>query len=184
MMKATIEDRLHRLEAIDAIRALKARYAMLADAKYTPDYQRVGDKEMQDLASQQASCFTEDAVWKGSNGFGGDLRGREELSNWFMSSPWNFAIHYYVSPEIRVDDGHATATWRLWQLALRRDCDDAVVLAAVTDEGYRLEGDGGWLCSSMEFKQIHMATVGAGPGALAKSLDELSKHQIFKDGTT
>jgi hypothetical protein len=153
----SLEARVARLEAIDAIRSLKARYAALADAKYTRDYQRQPEHVMREIALRQAECFTERAVWRGGAGFGNDLVGRERLYDWFQRSPWRFAMHYYVSETLDVTDAlHATGSWRLWQLALRDDDAHAVLLGAVTEEQYERTPSGEWLISEMRFTQLHM----------------------------
>ena len=50
-MSESLEARIHRLEDIESIRALKARYCMYCDDHY----------DVEGLAS----LFTEDAVWDG-----------------------------------------------------------------------------------------------------------------------
>ncbi|MFM0120684.1 nuclear transport factor 2 family protein [Paraburkholderia sp. RL18-101-BIB-B] len=153
----SLEARVARLEAIDAIRSLKARYAALADQKYTSDYQRQPQPVMHEIALQQAMCFTERAVWTGGAGFGNDLVGRAALCEWFQRSPWRFAMHYYVSEALEVTEAmHATGNWRLWQLALRDDDARAVLLGAVTEEKYERTPSGTWLISEMRFTQLHM----------------------------
>ena len=153
----SLEARVARLEAIDAIRSLKARYAALADAKYTCDYQRQPEHVMREIALQQSGCFTERAVWVGGAGFGNDLTGRDRLYEWFQRSPWRFAMHYYVSEALEVTDAfNAAGSWRLWQLALRDDDAHAVLLGAVTEEKYERASSGQWLISEMRFTQLHM----------------------------
>lgn len=153
----SLDARVARLEAIDAIRSLKARYAALADQKYTCDYQRQPRHVMREIALQQAACFTEHAVWIGGAGFGIDLAGHDALYEWFQRSPWRFAMHYYVSETLDVTDaGHATGSWRLWQLALRDDDAHAVLLGAITEEKYERRLSGNWLISEMRFTQLHM----------------------------
>jgi hypothetical protein len=164
-----LEARVARLEAGEAIRSLKARYAALADAKYTPAYERQPDTEMRRIAARQAMCFTEDAVWAGGEGFGQDLVGRAQLGEWFARSPWCFAVHYYGSPVIEVDGDHAQAEWRLWQLAMRADTREALLLAAVTHERYVRQADGGWLCDYMRFEHLHMTSLGTQRDALAST---------------
>jgi hypothetical protein len=170
-----LEGRVARLEAIDAIRALKARYAALADAKYTRDYRRQPDDIMRSIARQQAACFTEDAVWRGGAGFGDDLVGRERLGEWFERSPWRFAMHYYVSETLHIHDAdHARGTWRLWQLALRDDDARAVMLGAVTEEKYQRTEAGVWLISEMRFAQLHMMEPGTPALPLASDFASLT----------
>ncbi|QCP49594.1 nuclear transport factor 2 family protein [Trinickia violacea] len=152
-----LASRVAKLEAIEAIRELKAHYTALADAKYTSDgYGRVDERTMSAVASQQAQCFTEDAVWHGGEGFGDKRIGREALRQWFMRSPWRFAIHFYNGESIVVDGDSARANWRLWQLALRDDDTSAVFLAGVTDEAYRREADGIWRICEMRFAELQM----------------------------
>jgi len=181
-----IAERLARLEGIEAIRALKARYAALADAKYTPLCQRLTGAELERVARDQAQCFTEDAVWAGGNSFGGDICGRDQLAKWFMRSPWRFAMHYYTSAHIEVHGDQGHAMWRLWQLAIREENGDAIVLAASTHERYRREADGQWRCCFMQFEQMHMSSLGLSPMPLVSSLAALdAQHPVctVTDGT-
>ncbi|AHG65222.1 nuclear transport factor 2 family protein [Advenella mimigardefordensis] len=168
-----LQSRLARLEAVEAIRALKARYGALADAKYTPHYQRLESEALRQVAHEQAMCFTEDVVWAGGDGFGGDICGREQLTQWFMRSPWRFAMHYYTSAHIDVNDNQASAAWRLWQLALREDDGDVIILGATTTERYRLEQDQQWRCCFMQFEQLHMCSLGLASLPLAQNLAAL-----------
>ncbi|MDN7179212.1 nuclear transport factor 2 family protein [Caballeronia sp. SEWSISQ10-4 2] len=163
--------RVARLEALEAIRSLKARYAALADQKYMSTYQRQPDEVMIRIARQQAECFTVDAVWAGGAGFGDDLVGRDALENWFRKSPWRYAEHFYTGEHITmVDERKAGATWRLWQLALRDDDAHAVLLAATTTETYERDYDGVWRISTMRFDQLDMLECGSGPLPLAATL--------------
>lgn len=176
-----LETRVAKLEAGEAIRALKARYAALADAKYTPQYDRQPDAEMRRVARLQTMCFTEEAIWAGGAGFGQNLVGREQLYEWFRCSPWCFAVHYYGSPVIEIDHGRARGTWQLWQIAMRADTREAVLLAGTTSERYARQSDGAWLCEFMHFDQIHMVSVGAGSDALASTFQLLdTKRSIGK----
>lgn len=163
-MNALLEQRVARLEAIDAIRRLKAQYAALADQKYTRCYALQPDPVMHDVARQQAECFTEDAVWQGGDGFGSDLVGRAAIEQWFRRSPWRVALHYYTGERIDVIDAdRAEATWRLWQIALRDDSGRGVLLAAITAEQYARGSDGAWRISHMCFEQLHMVETGVQP---------------------
>lgn len=173
-----LEARLAALEAAESIRALKARYASLADAKYTKLYRRQPDDVMRRVAWEQAACFTEDAVWEGGAEFGENLVGRARLFEWFMRSPWCFAVHYYASPVLHVEGDRATGHWRLWQMALRADTREAVLVAAVTSEAYVKAADGAWLHSRVRFEEIHMLPISAGPDPLAATFQALSARRI------
>lgn len=156
----SVEERLARLEAVQAINELKVRYARLADAKYTASHQRVSPGEWKRIGTMQAACFTEDAEWDGGDSFGGALRGRVALADWFTRSPWRFAIHYYVAPQIAVlSVDHAEASWKLWQIAVPEGGTDPVLLAGTTQEAYRKTPDG-WLIERMRFEEIHTVELG------------------------
>jgi hypothetical protein len=59
----TLEERIAHLEAIESIKQMKAHYALCSDAKYTEDHRRKPQAEIDAIARDQASVFTEDAVW-------------------------------------------------------------------------------------------------------------------------
>jgi hypothetical protein len=94
--------RLDRLEAIEAIRVLKARYADVCDTGYDPVRMR--------------PFFTEDAVWDGGPRFGRH-EGVDAICAFFagVSSQITWALHYMIAPIIEVaDDGEsATGSWYL-----------------------------------------------------------------------
>ena len=178
-MSQDLLQRLLRLEAIEAIRGLKAHYSALADAKYTANYQRQPAEHMRELAQQQAACFTEQAVWFGGE-FGGDRIGRQALAQWFERSPWCWAAHYYLSPQITIaeDLKHASATWLLWQLALRDDNREAIFLTATTQETYAHCDGQGWLIDSMRFAGLHVMPANAGFMPLHPDLASLDKARL------
>ena len=146
---ASLEDRIARLEALEAIRQLKARYAHLADAKYTADHRRKPEQEMNAVAWQQALCFTEDAVWDGGPTFG-TVRGRQQLYEWFRSGPWTFAMHYFLNPVINVEGDRGSGAWMLWEAATLARNNTPVLISALTEDEYT-KVDGAWLMSRMTF---------------------------------
>ncbi|WP_321935619.1 nuclear transport factor 2 family protein [Paraburkholderia sp. J8-2] len=184
--RATLAARVARLEAIEAIRALKAHYGALADAKYTDDYRKIEAGALVEIARQQAECFTDDAVWAGGDGFGGDLVGREAIARWFLASPWRFAMHYYVSESLQVDAvrGEAEARWRLMQVALREGEGaraGAVWLGAVTTERYRRDTSSGlWRISYMKFDTLQMMTLADGPLPVARNFADLDAVRALR----
>lgn len=114
-MSTTIEQRLARLEAIEAIRAQVARYAIAADRRNDPVL--------------MADLFAEEASWE-ANGFGrhdGRDRivaalaaiGRDEIV---------WTTHFNVAPLIEIDgDGRgARCRWYLWELARMVDAGSYV----------------------------------------------------------
>ena len=53
----SLEERIIRLEAIEAIKQLKSHYALCADAKYTEDHERKPQEEIDlTVASAKSSC--------------------------------------------------------------------------------------------------------------------------------
>ncbi len=181
---SNLEQRLVALEAAKAIRQLKARYASLADQKYTTNYQRQPPLRMEKIALAQAACFTEDAIWEGGAEFGASLVGRDALGQWFMRSPWCYALHYYGSPEISVEGDVASARWRLWQIALREQTKKAVLLGALTYEEYARDQQGQWLCSRMRFEQTQMLPIDAGAFPLVTSFEQITDAAVRASSST
>jgi hypothetical protein len=83
-------------------------------------------------------------------------------------------LHYYGSPEITVNGDRASGRWRLWQIALRDDSHEAVLLGAVTEEEYARQADGNWLHARMRFTQMHILPVDGGADPLVSTLSDIS----------
>ena len=146
---ASLEERLTILEDIEAIRKLKAYYAACADAKYTDNHERKPQDELDAVAWDQSSIFTEDAIWDGGEQFG-VLHGRQAIYDSLRLGPWKFAIHMYMSPVINVEGDKASAQWDLWQVGTLKKKDTPVFLSAFTNDEY-VKIDGKWLMSKMVF---------------------------------
>ena len=101
MNPEALERRVQRLEDLEAIRDLKARYAAACDNGYDAD--------------TLAAMFTEDAVWDGAT-LGRHVR-REAIRAFFQgsSSRISFARHHVSNPLIEIDGDTATGTWYLLQ---------------------------------------------------------------------
>lgn len=166
-----LHTRLARVEAVQAILNLKARYGALADQKYTQDYQRQPDEVLKRKAWEQAMCFAEDATWHAGASFGGDIQGRQALFAWFARAPWQWAAHFYGSPIIEVmDERRARAQWRLWQLALKEGSTQAVMVIGTTEETYSCDEDGNWLHQSMRFTELQTLLLKDGMTTIASAL--------------
>ena len=105
-MATDIEKRLQRLEDIEAIKQLIAKYAKAADHNGEP--------------AMMSACFTDDIVWN-ANGIGG-WSGRDAVvaglrETCTVTLPW--ALHYMTQPVIDIsEDGQsATGEYYLWELA-------------------------------------------------------------------
>lgn len=144
MTTKSLEERIAELEAIEAIKRLKATYAMHADAKYTDRHARKPQEVVVKVARLQASCFTEDAEWDA--GQWGVLRGRDALTENFATKPWRFAMHHFVSPIIEVDGDRAKGTWTMWMLGTVASSGECLHLSGYTYDEYR-KVDGQWLIS-------------------------------------
>ncbi len=119
---ADLDRRIRRLEDLEAIKQLKARYAALCDANYDAD--------------GLAALFTADAVWDG--GALGRNEGREAIREFFRGSSRriSFAVHNILSPIIEVDGDTATGSWYLFQTCTYTDGNQAVWGAATYHDRY------------------------------------------------
>lgn len=124
MAQDDIERRLRRLEDIEAIRGLKARYCLAVDERDEPAW---------------AALFTEDAVWDG--GDFGRYEGRAAIVQFFRDIPrlLLFAVHYATNPLIEVDGDRATGRWYLLEPCTFADGNRAVWGSAHYRETYVCE---------------------------------------------
>jgi hypothetical protein len=152
-MPTTIEDRLRRLEDMEAIRQLKAFYSQCADSKYTTDHHRRPQDEIDAITRRQVdTVFTPDAVWDGGPQFG-RLEGRQAIYDHLRAGRWNFALHYFVNPVITLDSDTAHASWMLWQPATLEENDQAVWMSATTEDDYVRTAEG-WQLRHYAFKLL------------------------------
>jgi hypothetical protein len=132
-MDAEVARRLDRLETIEAIRELKARYADVCDTGYDPVRMR--------------PFFTEDAVWDGGPRFG-RYEGVDAVCAFFagISNEITWALHYMVAPIIDVaDDGRTAAgSWYLLEpcTIATDDGPRAMVITGRYADRYRKEAEG------------------------------------------
>ena len=123
---ADLEQRIARLEDIEAIKQLKARYSHICDDDHNP--------------KRIASVFAEDGIWESPDV--GQAQGHEEIIELFrgFEKLFTFSQHNMMNPIIEVDGNNATGIWYImgpWTLtendeekwmALRYD-DDYVKIA-------------------------------------------------------
>ena len=138
MSAMDLEARVRRLEDVEAIRQLKARYCRLCDDGYDAD--------------RLADLFTEDAVWDG--GALGKAEGRERIRRFFQRTPqvMPFAVHMVMNPIIDVAGDGATGTWYLLQAASYAPEGVALWGSARYDEEYVRVG-GEW-----KFKRLRLTS--------------------------
>jgi len=137
MLEGEWAQSLARLEAIEAIKQLKARYCVYCDDNYNPE--------------GIASLFVEDGVWDGER-FGRHV-GRNQIKAFFQSISGEivFAAHLVLNPIIEVKDAdHAAGRWRLIMPATVRTegGTEARWLVAAYAETY-VRMDGRWLFQTM-----------------------------------
>jgi hypothetical protein len=97
MTDSTLEERITRLEDIEAIKQLKVRYSHICDDMHNPD--------------KIASVFAEDGVWE-SPDFG-TATGHAEIRELFtkFQATFSFSQHNMTNPLITVDGDRATGVW-------------------------------------------------------------------------
>jgi len=127
MSDANLEARIRRLEDIEALKQLKARYAAYCDDAYDAD--------------RLAPLFTEDAIWDG--GTMGRYEGRKAIHAFFSSADQvvPFAIHHVTNPILGIDGDRATGRWYLWQPCTFAQGNQGLWMAGRYDDVYRREGE-------------------------------------------
>ena len=128
MSTTELEKRITRLEDIEAIRNLKARYCSYCDDQY----------DVEGLTG----LFTEDAVWDG--GRLGKAVGIAKIQKFFRNSrdAMPFAVHMVMNPLIEIDGDRATGIWYLLQAATSAQAGGAIWGSARYDERYVRTPDG------------------------------------------
>lgn len=147
------EERLRRVEDAEAIRHLKALYGELADSRYGPQ----GPKprgELEGIALEIASLFTDDAVWDGGRALG-VCRGRQAIYERFRAPTLTFSWHYFVKPQIRVDGDRATGRWDILAPCTTPDGRPHWMAGVEDDEYVRVDGE--WLHSRMKLRVVFLA---------------------------
>ena len=139
-MTATLEERIRRLEDIEAIRRLKHRYMAYADDGYD--------------AENIVTLMTADAVWDGGEAFG-----RQEGAEAFgamvreVGKQISFAAHLALNEIIDVDGDSARGRWWLLMPCTALDDqgkDEARWIFATYDDRL-VKRDGRWLFAHTVF---------------------------------
>lgn len=145
----SMEQRLQRLEDVEAIKRLKARAGLLADSKYTPDHRKKPQDELDAIAWEQARCFAPD----GEARLGGAAvaRGHDALFRNFRQRPWRFALHMYYNPMIEWDGDRAHGHWVFWCLASDEVSRAPLHIAGYIEDNY-VKLPEGWRFQSTELR--------------------------------
>ncbi len=151
---ASLLRRVERLEDIEAIKRLKAEYAVICDEGYDPD--------------RLAALFVEDGTWTG--GAFGTFHGRDEIRSFFagVSSTFVWALHYVICPNVELGGDGTTAhgTWYIWEpVTMTRSDDpstaDAVILMAQYSDDF-VKRDGRWWFQTLRANIHHVSDLDKG----------------------
>jgi hypothetical protein len=150
---AELEERLARVESVQAIHTLKSRYGELADRRYGPDGVVARDT-LERIANDLAGLFSRDASWDGGPGLG-VCRGRTAIRERFLAPTLRFSWHYFVKPKIEVCGDRASGTWDILAPCTTAE-GRPMWMAGVEDDTY-VKQDGVWLHQSMKLDVVFMA---------------------------
>ncbi len=141
----TLEQRIERLESIEAIRRLQAVYGHCCDKGWN-------DKDMH--AREVATLFTEDATWECPL-MGVSATGREEIARMFedMDLGYEFFMHSFSNPIIDIDGDTAKAKWLLF---LGSNAGEKITLTYASYDNDYERTPRGWLIKAV---QLHIAQV-------------------------
>lgn len=158
-MSEDLHIRLRRVEALEEIRLLKARYCDLCDDGYP--------------AEELCALFTADGIWDG--GEMGVFTGRQALAGFFNNMPnvMSFAIHHVTNSaiEISADAKSAQGRWYLLQTATLSATGQAVWLAARYHDEL-IYADGGWRFQKVQLRSRFYTSYEEGWAALPHLLQQ------------
>ncbi len=119
---AELDKRITRIEDIEAIKQLKARYCEICDDMHNPD--------------RIASVFAEDAIWE-SEDFG-RAQGHDEIRALFsgFQQMFSFSQHNIMNPIINVERERATGVWYIMGPWTYAETNDEKWLALRYDDDY------------------------------------------------
>ncbi len=150
---ADLETRVARAEAQAEILALKSRYGALADARYSRRGPR-SQAEIDAVADELAALFSEDAVWEGGGALG-RCTGRAAIRERFREPTLQYAWHFFVKPEIRVEGDRASGSWDVLAMITTKE-GRAMWMVGVEHDEYARVG-GRWLHTRMQLESQLMA---------------------------
>jgi len=124
-----LEARITRIEDVESIKQLKARYCEICDDDHNPD--------------QITTIFTEDGIWEG-DGIG-RAQGHQEIRQLFQrfQKAISFSQHMVQNPIIDIDGSTATGRWYFFGLFKQYKGDQRRWMAARYHEVYEKTA-GGW----------------------------------------
>lgn len=132
-----IEQRIGRLEDLEAVKQLKARYCEICDDDHNPD--------------RIVSIFAEDGIWEGLGI--GRAQGHAEIRKLFegFQKLISYSQHMVMNPIIEVDGDRAQGTWYLFGMFTFREGNQAKWQGARYREDY-VKIDGEWRIQHLRVK--------------------------------
>ena len=124
-----LEKRITRLEDIEAIKQLKARYCHICDDTHNPD--------------TVVSVFAEDGIWE-SPEFG-KAQGHAAIKELFSGfrKMFTFSQHNITNPVIEINGDRATGIWYIMGPWTQSEGDKEIWMTARYDDDY-VKVDGEW----------------------------------------
>ena len=122
-----LERRIARLEDIEAIKQLKARYCEICDDDHNPE--------------RIASVFAPDGIWEGA-GFG-KAQGHDAIRALFrrFQQLISFSQHNVMNPQLQVDGDRATGSWYfLGPFTFRKGNENKWLALRYDDDYVRIDG--------------------------------------------
>ena len=122
-----LERRIARLEDIEAIKQLKARYCEICDDDHNPE--------------RIASVFAPDGIWEGA-GFG-KAQGHDAIRELFRGFQQliSFSQHNVMNPQLQVDGDRATGSWYfLGPFTFRKGNENKWLALRYDDDYVRIDG--------------------------------------------
>ncbi len=129
MDMAELEQRITRLEDIEAIKQLKALYCEICDDMHNPD--------------RIASVFAEDAIWESADF--GKAQGHDAIRELFrgFQKMFSFSQHNIMNPRIEVNGDRATGIWYIMGPWTHSENNREIWMTARYDDDY-VKIDGEW----------------------------------------
>lgn len=138
-----LQERITRLEDIEAIKQLKARYCEICDDNHDPE--------------RILTVFSADAVWEG-RGIG-KAEGHAEIRKLFegFQQAISYSQHMVLNPIIEVDGERATGVWYFFGPFTMREGNRALWQAARYHEVYQKQADGCWKIHHLKIRGPRMS---------------------------
>lgn len=142
----TLEERIVRLEDIEAIKQLKARYCEASDD--------IGN------GTKVAELFVEDGVWDGGESMRAE--GKAAIKQAFDAAGHvlKFSQHNVMNPIIEIDGDNATGIWQLLGLIDFTDQEQSRLLSVRYEEEY-VKLNGVWKYKRLAGQSQFMSTLNA-----------------------